>query len=226
MKSPEQVEEKAGIIPNMTVKLEDIPGSEMEKRALEVALAGGHSLVILYNDGAMAPHLIRAGVRLAQEIAVPFHGLAYPWCPCGNYGSPKSECRCSAKVIGTHLSKLGKRLGDFTIWIGASFPLARYVDVRGEPEAVILDRIQAARSVSEPSDVLDSSCRELMDMALKQFRPLNISKVKASAGTNARLEGRDRIEANHLAEALQYQPQVLNGFIEWVKPMAVEVKAV
>ena len=226
MKSLEQVEEKAGIIPNMTMKLEDIPGSEMEKRALEVALAGGHPLVILYNDGATAPQLIRAGVRLAQKIPVPFHGLAYPWCPCGNYGSPKSECRCSSKIIEAHLSKLGKRLGDFTIWIGASFPLARYVDVWGESEKVILDRIQAARSAPEPSDILDSSCRELLDMALKQFRPLDVSKVKAIAGTIARLEGRDRIEANHLAEALQYQPQVLNGFIEWVKPVAVEVKAI
>jgi hypothetical protein len=34
MKSIEQVEGKVGTIPNMTFKLEDIPGSEMEKRAL------------------------------------------------------------------------------------------------------------------------------------------------------------------------------------------------
>lgn len=226
MKSLQQVEEKAGIIPNMKVKLEDIPGSEMEKRTLEVALAGGHPLAILYNEGATAPQLIRAGVRLAQDIPVPFHGLAYPWCPCGNYGSPKSECRCSAKVIGTHLSKMGKRLGDFAMWIGASFPLARYQDIKGESEAVILKRIQAARSTPAPSDILDSSCRELMDMAMKQFHSLDISRVKAIAGTIARLDGRNRIEANHLAEAIQYQPQVLHGFIEWVKPMAVEVKVV
>jgi|GEM_PF-2239477 len=227
MKPIEQVEEKAGTIPSVTVKLEDIPCSEMEKRALEVALAGGHPLAILYNEGAMAPQLIRAGVRLAREINVPFHGIAYPWCPCGNYGSPKSECRCSAKIIGAHLSKLGKRIGDFTIWIGASFPLARYTDIKGEPEAVILKRIQAARTAPEPSDILDSSCRDLIDCYLKQVSgSLDISRVKAIAKTIARLDGRDRIEVNHLAEAIQYQPQVLHGFIEWVKPRAVEVKSV
>jgi predicted ATPase with chaperone activity len=223
MTAAKAIEEAVGTIPDLTVKLEDIPGSECEKRALEVALAGGHSIAILYNEGATAPQLIRSGVRLAQEVPVPFHGIADPWCPCGNYGSPKVECRCSAKVIRTHLSKLGKRLNEFTIWIGASIPLARYMDMKGEPETAILKRIQTARAASASSDELDSSCREMIDCYLKGVSvSLDVAKVKAIAQTIARLDGQSRLLVQHVAEALQYQPHALPGFRAWALPTSPE----
>lgn len=212
------VEEKAGTMPQVLVKLEDIPSSEMEKRALEIALIGGHPLAILYNAGSYAPQLIRTGVRLAQEGAIPFHGIAHPWCPCGNYGSPMQECACSAKVIEKHLSKLGKRTDDFTIWIGASAPLVREMGVRGEADAIILKRIQDARARSEPSDVLDASSRELIECYRKQISAaLDLSRMKAVAASIARLDGQDRILVQHVAEALQYQPQALHGFSGWIR---------
>jgi predicted ATPase with chaperone activity len=234
METATPVEERNGVILQPMVKLEDIPGSEIEKRALEIALAGGHSLAILYNEGCYSPQLIRAGVRLAQEITevpVPFHGIAHPWCPCGNYGSPKVECRCSAKIIEAHLSKLGKRANDFTIWIGSSVPitpLTRYMHNKGESEAAVLKRIQAARMVPEPSDIVDTSCREMIDCYMKSVSAcIDIPKVKAIAKTIARLDGQDRILIQHFAEALQYQPYTLRGFMEWVKlanPRAIEIK--
>ena len=48
------VEMKIGTMEQPMLRLEDIPGSEMEKRALEVALTGGHPLAILYNEGSYA----------------------------------------------------------------------------------------------------------------------------------------------------------------------------
>jgi len=222
------VEDKVGIMPdsfNPIVLLEDIPGSECEKRALEVALAGGYSIAFLCNEGSMAPKLMKAGMRLAGQTPVPFHGLAYPWCPCGNYGSPKIECRCSAKKIGAHLSKLGKRINEFTIWMGASVPLARHMNIKGESEAVILKRIQAGRLAPEPDDSINQSCRELLDMVVNQYVSIDIARVKAIAKTIARMEGRDKIDVQHLSEAIQYQPQVLHGFREWIKPSAISVKS-
>ena len=228
------VEERTGKMPKAlkaVVKLEDIPGSEMEKRALEVALAGGHSMAILYNAGSYAPQLIQTGKRMAQEAsdaakeAIPYHGIAYPWCPCGNYGSPKQECCCSAKVIEKHLIKLGKRTNDFAIWIGASIPLAREISRKGEPEAIIIKRIQAARAIPEPSDVLDSCSKELIECYMSQVNAaLDLSKMIAVAKTIARLDGQDRIQVQHVTEAMQYQPYFLHGFSGWIKPKVVEVR--
>lgn len=217
------VEKRIGTIPQPVLRLEDIPGSEMEKRALEVALTGGHPLAILYNTGSYATQLIQVGVRLAQEVPVPFHGLAYPWCPCGNYGSAKEECRCSAKVIEKHLSRLGKRVDGFAIWIGATVPLAREMLIKGEPEATILKRVQAARLLPEPSDVLDASCRDLIECYVKTVSATHdIGRVKAVAASIARLDGQDRLLVQHVAEALQYQPYALSGFSMWLKPAVVE----
>lgn len=52
----------------------------------------------------------------------------------------------------------------------------------------------------------------------------DIATVKGIAMSIARMDGRDRILVNHLAEALQYQPHVLPGFREWTIRRAVEVR--
>lgn len=208
------------------IKLEDISGSEMEKRALEVALTGGHSLAILYHVGSYAPQFIQVGLRMAQEVPVPFHGIASPWCPCGNFGSLQQECRCSAKVIKAHLTKVGRRMEAFAIWIGASVPLAREMGRRGELESAILKRIQGARAAPEPSDVLDSSSLDLVECYQKQGnRTLDIAKVKAVAASIARLDRQERIQVQHIAEALQYQPYALSGFSMWSKPRTVKARS-
>lgn len=219
------VEEISGKMPQLVTKLEDIPGSGMEMRALEVALVGGHSLAIFYNTGAYSPQLIQAGMRMAREVPVPFHGLANPWCPCGNYGSPKHECGCSARVIKAHLSRLGRRMDEFTIWLGASVPLAREIGRKGEPETAILERIRDARARPEPSDVLDASSRELVECYLKQGSvALDIARVKAVAASIARLDRQDRILVQHVAEALQYQPYSLHAFNTWSTPRTFEAR--
>jgi len=223
------IEAKTGVIPPRIIKLEDIAGAEMEKRALEVALAGGHSLAILYNEGSHAPQLIQTAVRIAQEIGVPFHGLAHPWCGCGNYGSPKVECRCSPRAIEAHLSKLAKRVGSFAIWIGASMPLARYMHIKGEPETDFMARVIKAKASPAPSADLDAFCQDLIaayvnTMSGRLSLP-TLTTVKAIAQTIARMEGADKIQTQHLAEALQYQPHAVGGFREFIRPEQVEVKA-
>ncbi len=208
------------------IKLEDISGSEMEKRALEVALTGGHSLAILYPAGSYAPQLIQVGLRMAQEVPVPFHGIASPWCPCGNFGSLQQDCRCSSIVLKAHLTKVGRRMDEFAIWIGASVPLAREIGRKGESEDAILKRIQRARAAPEPSDVLDAFSLELVECYQKQGnRTFDIAKVKAVAASIARLDRQDRIQVQHIAEALQYQPYALFGFSMWSKPKTVKARS-
>lgn len=70
------VEERVGSIPPRMLRLHEIPGAELEKRALEVALTGAHPIVFLFNEGSLAPDLIRSAKCMAEEYDVPFHGLA------------------------------------------------------------------------------------------------------------------------------------------------------
>ena len=219
----EATEVKVGRIPEHTMRLEDIPGSEFEKRALEVALSGGHSIALLYNNGSQAPDVVKVAKRIAKENGLPFHGLAYPWCSCGNYGSHKEECRCSAKSIEKHLVKLVKRVDDFDIWIGASTPVSRDYRTKGEPETDFLKRILNAREIPGPKDDLDISCREMIEAYVKNVSErLDISRATRLARTIARLDGQDKILVQHIAEALQYQPHLLGGFRDFLKPIAVE----
>lgn len=226
-KSTQGIEASHGNIPDFTLKLEDIPGSEYEKRALEVALAGGHSMAILYNSGSMAQEIVRVGVRLAQEIDVPFHAIAFPWCKCGHYGSPRGECLCSHKSIISHLEKLAKRVKDFDIWISASMPSVRSRLQKGELESVFMGRVKHMRAIRmgmsdkkvqeayNPSGTIDATSQAMIDAYLKNVSPrLDIDKVKAIALTIAELDFCGPVGVCHFAEALQYQPQIKNRFNE------------
>jgi predicted ATPase with chaperone activity len=56
----ETVQEKIGKIPERVVTLDWIAGMEASKRTLEVALAGAHPIVFLYNSNSHAVELVRA----------------------------------------------------------------------------------------------------------------------------------------------------------------------
>lgn len=211
------------------MKMEDIPGSELEKRALEVALAGGHSLAILYNTGSMAQEVVRAGVRLAQEndLDISFHAIAFPFCKCGNYGSPKGECRCTMKSIEAHLTKLAKRVKEFDIWISGTIPSTHSHSQKGEKESIVMSRVKHMRGMRiglsdkriaeayNPTGRIDTTSQEMIDAYRKNVSPhLDIEKVKAIAMTIAELDYCGPIAMHHYAEAVMYQPHLLMGFNE------------
>lgn len=220
------VEATTGVIPKRLVgivSLNDIPGAEYSKRALEVALTGDHCIVLLYSNGSKAADLIQVAMRIAVENGWAFKGLAYPVCPCGNFGHLYEECRCRPSAIERHLSKLAKRVAEFGIWVDA--PADRPTPYRAEPEADFIGRVKRGRAFSAPSADLDASCQELVASYIHTLsNGLDIQKVKAIAQTIARLDRQNRILVQHVAEALQYQPHVLPGFRDLIRPTQVEVK--
>ena len=201
-------EERTGEISERVVTLDKIPGMEASKRALEVALAGEHPIVFVFNSNSQAADLIKIGNRIAGEHGITFHGLAYPACKCGNYASTTTECRCRPISMKSHLAKLARRISEFDIWMDAccTSPVTA-AQSAPETEETIADRILAARTIRDISGP-DRECCDLLNAYQRHAGKANDKdRILRVARTIARLEDSGRsLRPHHVAEAIQYQP--------------------
>jgi len=147
-------------------------------------------------------------------------------CPCGFLGDPHRPCRCTAQQVARYASRLSGPLRDridLTVPVAAVAP-RELVDAQpGEPSSAIRCRVIAARDRQLARDgrlnarlhgralrsrvVLEPAARALLSKALER---LSLSarghdRVLRVARTIADLQGADRIDAPHLAEALHYR---------------------
>jgi magnesium chelatase family protein len=160
-------------------------------------------------------------------------------CPCGYYGDSLKLCTCSQAFITTYQKRIsGPLLDRIDIHIQVPrVNYDRLSDERfGESSAVIRKRVEAAREVQRQrfsssefvekgifcnadmhnSEIrsyckLSIECQNLMRAAMQQ---MNLSarayhRILKLARTIADLAYSEDINTTHLAEALQYRPQVL-----------------
>lgn len=153
--------------------------------------------------------------------------------PCGFYNAPVKECTCSAMAIARYQKKISGPLLD-RIDIHVEVPRVDYEKLsdrrQAETSETIRTRVQAARerqlgrfkgtkmkcnAEMEPNEVReycqpDAPGEMLLKAATQQ---LHLSarayhRVLKLARTIADLAGSEMIQANHLAEAIQYRPRV------------------
>ncbi len=151
-------------------------------------------------------------------------------CPCGNYGSRNGECTCTVQQIKNYLSKLSGPLLD-RIDIQIEVDNISYDELRdklsAESSCEIKKRTNAVRNLARSRYSgtsttcnaqmtnrqlkefcqIDENCEALLE---KAFKKLNLSARAATrilkvARTIADLEGSDKIQQNHIAEAIQYR---------------------
>ena len=152
-------------------------------------------------------------------------------CPCGYYGDPKRECRCTPNQIQNYRNRISGPLLD-RIDIHVEVPAVSYQqlsgNVRGEPSAAIRGRVLAARAVQRrrfgharhahanaamrPRDMqthcqLPSEAQELLKMAINElnFSARAYDRILKVARTIADLAGAENIRAEHVSEAIQYR---------------------
>ncbi|HUJ71648.1 MAG TPA: ATP-binding protein, partial [Verrucomicrobiae bacterium] len=147
-------------------------------------------------------------------------------CPCGFYGDPKRECRCSPNMITKYRNKISGPLLD-RIDIHVEVPSVKYKEMAGEGTGEhsenIRARVESARAIQRerfghtnariaPKEIkkfcaLDDECQQLLKMAMTE---LNLSaraydRILKVARTMADLDASPLIQPQHISEAIQYR---------------------
>jgi magnesium chelatase family protein len=147
-------------------------------------------------------------------------------CPCGFYGSPTRECRCSPNMITKYRNRISGPLLD-RIDIHVEVPAVKYKEMAGEAtgeaSGAVRARVEVARTVQRtrtghanarltPKQIkehcrLDDESQELLKMAMTE---LNLSaraydRILKVSRTIADLDGSANIQSHHISEAIQYR---------------------
>ena len=146
-------------------------------------------------------------------------------CPCGFYGDPTRECRCTPAIIQRYLGKISGPLLD-RIDIHIEVPAVPYKELRGnssnETSAEIRERVIATRATQQtrgfynsrmPSRVIRQHCA--LDDAGERTLEMAVRKLSLSARAHDRmlkvartiadLDNSPKVVGKHIAEAVQYR---------------------
>jgi magnesium chelatase family protein len=155
-------------------------------------------------------------------------------CPCGYAGDPVRECKCSGQTIGRYQKRISGPLLD-RIDIHVEVPRIDYEKLSdrraGEPSTEVRGRVERAREVQarrfegttfrtnadmglrklQEHVVLDEAGESMMKAAVRQLHlsARGYHRVLKLSRTIADLTGDERVQAAHVAEALQYRPRQL-----------------
>jgi magnesium chelatase family protein len=146
-------------------------------------------------------------------------------CPCGFYGDPTRECRCTGAIIQRYLGKISGPLLD-RIDLHVEVPAVPYQELRGAAVGAssreIADRVQRARTTQSargfynahiPSRelrtlcALDAAAERTLELAVRRMglSARSHDRVLKVARTVADLDGTAQVSSKHLAEAVQYR---------------------
>ena len=146
-------------------------------------------------------------------------------CPCGYFGDPTRECRCTGGIIQRYLGKISGPLLD-RIDLHIEVPAVPFQELRagdaGTSSAQIAARVSEARARQAargfynseiPVQILRKHCS--LDEAGERTLELAVRKMGLSARAHDRLlkvartigdlDHAERVSAKHLAEAVQYR---------------------
>ena len=178
--------------------------------------------------------------RAAGSVTLPSRfmlvGAMNP-CRCGWYGHPSGRCRCSQKDVEKYVSKISGPLLD-RMDLQVSVPSVEFEAMRrrekAESSAAVRERVNAARDIQKKRFAgtpitcnaymtapmvgefcrLDAAGEKLLKGAFDRLglTARSHDKLLRVARTIADLDGSERIESFHLAEAIQYRnTDILRG---------------
>jgi predicted ATPase with chaperone activity len=191
-----EIERRSRIATDGHDALTIIYDNELAKRALVVAAAGGHSLLLVGPPNCGKTMLRAAALELG--LAETFE--EWP-CPCGNRTLRDAPCGCTVRQVERHL----RRLPSADITVEMVRPLEREMRTSGTTLADMRKQIEAKADYQSldldtiGGNLLKAAVAELgIDAAVRQ-------RVLLVARTIANLDGREQIEPSHLCEAINYR---------------------
>lgn len=185
---------------------QDIVGHLVAKRALEVAAAGGHS-IMLYGPRNTGKSALAAAYVEAQAIV-------RDTCACGNHRSVQHECLCEPRLLSRWIrrTRIDMYACDIVVEVEhrpAKELLAPVRDARADE--LFAARVAAAVAFGKDHTSLDlgsadSAGNRTLEMATRRLGLTfgQLEAVKRVARTIANLSRSKSIEARHIAEAVQW----------------------
>ena len=146
-------------------------------------------------------------------------------CPCGFFGDPTRECRCTGAIIQRYLGKLSGPLLD-RIDLHIEVPAVPYQELRGKDggvsSAAMRERVCSARDLQQTRGYynahipagelrklceLDAAGERTLEMAVRRMglSARAHDRILKVARTIADLDHAAGVSAKHLAEAVQYR---------------------
>lgn len=192
------VDELARRCPLTAIDATAIKGQETCKRALAVAIAGGHSILFFGPHGCGKSMLRSVGRSLG--LTESFEDTQ---CPCGNTNNPKAECHCPRDDIAAHQSQFPE--ADIICEV-PPVPMRELQDYRGGTssaqikESADIDRDQRPTKLDSDAETLLRSAAIEMDMS-----PRRVSIAVEVGGTIAAMDKSPIIRSVHIMEAINYR---------------------
>lgn len=182
----------------------EIRGNATAKRAFEVAQAGSLKVMLIGPRGSSKSTLRAAfpNVESSERDS----------CLCGNYQNPGRECTCSARLLYRWYRRFERTAAEFDLIIETCMTTA--ADMLGrnmnapDDDAWREKRVAAAVEFGKThqSLELDDMARRTAEMVLRRLAMTNgrYQKALRAARVIANLGASERIQAKHIAEAIQY----------------------
>ncbi len=171
-------------------------------------------------------HIARASRSAIFPARVLLVGAMNP-CPCGYAGDSERECRCPPSVVARYQQRLSGPMRD-RFDLGVHVRAVPWHDLRdrspGESSDAVRARVIAARTrqlvrqgslnghlegrrLREHCEPADDAAARVLAAGAERLRlsVRALTRVARVARTVADLEGRPRVEARHLAEALHFR---------------------
>ncbi len=180
--------------------------------------------------------------RSKGVVSFPAHFIllaAMNPCPCGNYRTHK-ECTCAPQLLVRYRQRIsGPVMDRIDIWTevsSISYEELCVKDPQAETTVTVRERVQAARRIQKDryakkpaiitnSDLssrsifefaqLSSSAKEILTISAKKFSlsARTYHRIIKLARTIADLSENEKIEDEHILEALQYRPRKVSLYI-------------
>ncbi|MBL8176854.1 MAG: YifB family Mg chelatase-like AAA ATPase [Bryobacterales bacterium] len=248
-----KVHSVSGLLPKGTALLRERPFRAPHHTISDAGMIGGGSGTLRPGEASLAHHgvlfldelpefprnvlellrqpledrqvvLARSNMTLSFPASFMLVGAMNP-CPCGFYGDPTRECRCTGAIIQRYLGKISGPLLD-RIDLHIEVPAVPYKELRGRDDGVtsaqMRDRVLAARERQlrrgyYNSDIpaaqirthcaLDDGGERTLEMAVRRmgFSARAHDRILKVSRTLADIEGVAKVSGKHVAEAVQYR---------------------
>lgn len=171
--------------------------------------------------------------RAAQSIEYPADFMLIASmnpCPCGNYGSKTQNCQCTSTQIHNYISRLSAPLldridlhieadsitfkelreeseGESSDAIRARVEKARAIQIRRFKDTKIFTNAMMTPGMIKKFCPIDRQSEKLLEEAYKRLSlsARATTRILKVARTIADIEGKENIESDHVAEAVQYR---------------------